>query len=46
MRETFDMMAFVDAVYLLAGVTTVAVIAWSWIGMRRAEGRRDKAREK
>jgi len=44
MREAFDMMAFVDAVYLLTGVTTLALIGWCWVGMTRAERRRDQAR--
>lgn len=44
MREAFDMMAFVDACYLLTGVTTLAVVGWCWLSMRRAERRRDESR--
>lgn len=44
MREAVDMMAFVDAVYLLSGAVTLAVTAWSWRVMSRAERRRDDVR--
>jgi hypothetical protein len=46
MREAVDMMAFVDAVYLLSGVVTLAVTVWSWRTMARAERRRDETRGK
>lgn len=44
MREAWDMMLFVNGAYALTIVVTVAVIAWSWTAMRRAEARRDAVR--
>ena len=46
MREAFDMMLFVDAVYLLTGVTTAGLLGWCLMAMRRAERARDKTRGK
>jgi hypothetical protein len=46
MREAWDMMLFVNAVYALTGVTTGAVLVWSWLAMRRAEARREETRSK
>jgi hypothetical protein len=46
MREAFDMMMFVDAVYLLTTGTTLAVVGWCWTAMVRAERRREQARGK
>jgi hypothetical protein len=45
MRETFDAWQFVIAAYAIGGVTTLALVAWSWTAMRRAENRRDRTRE-
>ncbi|MES2698061.1 MAG: hypothetical protein V4647_00430 [Pseudomonadota bacterium] len=46
MREAWDMMLFVNAVYVLTTVVTLAVIGWSWQAMRRAEKRREETRSK
>ena len=46
MREAFDMMAFVNAAYVLTVVTTAAVLIWSWTAMRRAEKKREETRGK
>ena len=45
MNETFDQWQFVLAAYVLGGGVTLARVAWSWLAMRRAEARRDKARD-
>ena len=45
MREAFDQWQFVELAYALGGVATLGLVAWSWIQMRRAEKRRDKARD-
>lgn len=44
MRETFDMMAFVDAAYGVTILATLALVGLSWRGMKLAEARREKAR--
>lgn len=44
MREALDQWSFVLAAYLVGVGATVALIVWSWIGMRRAEKRRDRSR--
>lgn len=46
MREAFDQMAFVDAVYTLGIATTLALAMWAWRDMRRAERRREESRRK
>jgi hypothetical protein len=46
MRETFDMMLFVNAAYVVGIGSTLAMVAWSWIAMRRAEQRREETRAK
>jgi hypothetical protein len=46
MREQFDMMAFVNAVYALTFVCVTALVVWSWLSMRNAERTRDRARGK
>jgi hypothetical protein len=46
MREAWDMMLFVNAVYALTAVVTAGLIGWSWIAMRRAERRREEARHR
>ena len=46
MREALDQWDFVVAAYAMGVVGTLAMIAWAWIDMRRAERRRDEARRK
>jgi len=46
MREVLDPWSFVFAAYAIGVGGTVLLIAWSWLAMRRAETRRDKARGK
>jgi len=41
MREGLDTWPFVVAAYALAVAGTLALVAWSWLAMRRAERRRD-----
>lgn len=45
-REILDQWQFVYAAYALGVGGTLATVAWSWISMRRAEARREKARER
>jgi hypothetical protein len=45
MREALDHWTFVIASYAIALGGTALLIASSWLSMRRAEHRRDKARE-
>jgi len=44
MREALDHWDFVIAAYVVGGVGTIALVAWSWLSMRAAERRRDKGR--
>lgn len=46
MREALDQWMFVYGAYAIGVVATLAMIAWSWIEMKRAEARREKARRK
>ena len=46
MREALDQWDFVIAAYLVGVVATLALVAWSWLAMKRAEQRRDEARGK
>lgn len=46
MRETLDAWNFVVAAYAVGLGSTVAMIAWSWLAMRRAEKRRDESRKR
>ncbi len=46
MRETLDQWPFVIAAYAAAVGATLALVAWSWIAMRRAERRRERSRER
>ena len=46
MREALDPWPFVIAAYALGVVATLALVAWSWLAMRRAEKRREEARAK
>jgi len=45
MRESLDPWPFVIAAYALAVAGTLALTAWSWLAMRRAERRREEARD-
>jgi hypothetical protein len=44
MREALDPWPFVIAAYVLGIGATLALVAWSWLAMRRAEKRREAAR--
>lgn len=44
MREALDPWPFVAAAYALGVGATLALVAWSWWAMRRAERRREEAR--
>ena len=46
MREALDQWDFVIAAYLVGVSATLALVAWSWLAMKRAEQRRDEARGK
>lgn len=41
MREGLDPWPFVAAAYAIGVLGTLALIAWAWLAMRRAERRRD-----
>lgn len=44
MREALDQWTFVAAAYALGIGALLIMAGWSWLAMRRAEARRDKAR--
>jgi hypothetical protein len=46
MREALDQWNFVVAAYVIGVGATLALVAWSWLAMKRAERRRDEARGK
>ncbi len=46
MREALDQWDFVYAAYALGVGGTLAMMAWSWLAMKRAEARREKARQR
>jgi len=46
MREVLDEWPFVIASYVLGIGGTLAMVAWSWLAMRRAEKRRDRSRKR
>jgi hypothetical protein len=46
MREAMDPWTFVVAAYAIGVTATLAMVAWSLVSMRRAEKRRDAARER
>ena len=46
MREALDQWDFVVAAYLVGVSATLALVAWSWLVMKRAEKRREEARGK
>ncbi|WP_165938493.1 hypothetical protein [Parafrankia sp. BMG5.11] len=43
MRETLDPWPFILAAYAIGVLGTLALLAWSWLAMRRAERRREGA---
>ena len=46
MQENLNQWNFVIAAYVVGLVSTLGLVAASWIAMRRAEARRDRSREK
>lgn len=46
MREALDQWDFVMAAYAFGIGGTLALVAWSWLAMRRAETRRDAAKRR
>lgn len=45
-REALDHWTFVIAAYVVGVGATFALVAWSWLAMKRAEKRREEARRK
>ena len=45
MREALDPWPFVIAAYAIGVLGTLALVAWSWLAMRRAERKRDQVRK-
>jgi hypothetical protein len=43
MRETLDPWPFVLGAYAIGVIGTLVLVGWSWLSMRRAERRRDRA---
>ena len=46
MREGLDQWEFVIAAYAIGVLGTLAMAAWSWLSMKRAESRRDEVKRK
>lgn len=46
MHEKLDQWQFVMAALVVGVIGTLVLVGWSLIAMRRAEARRDKARER
>ncbi|MGE5953674.1 MAG: hypothetical protein ACM308_08680 [Qipengyuania vulgaris] len=46
MREALDQWTFVYAAYAIGVGGTLAMMSWSWLAMKRAEARREKARQR
>ena len=46
MRESLDQWNFVIAAYAVGILATLALVAWAWWDMKRAERRREEARRK
>ena len=46
MREALDQWNYVIAAYAVTVIGTLALVAWSWLGMRAAERRREAGRGK
>ncbi len=45
-QEALNQWDFVVAAYTVGVGGTLAMVAWSWIAMKRAEARRDKVKRK
>lgn len=46
MREGLDQWEFVIAAYAIGVLGTLAMAAWSWLAMKRAEARRKEVKRK
>lgn len=46
MREGLDQHLFVMAAYAVGIAATLALVAWSWLAMRKAEKKRDEVKRK
>lgn len=46
MREMLDQWVFVAMAYVIGIGGTLAMVAWSWLAMKRAEARRDAVRRR
>ncbi len=46
MREALDQWDFVAAAYATGIIGTLAMVAWSWFAMKRAESLRERIRRK
>ncbi len=46
MREGLDHWEFVIAAYAVGVMGALAMAAWSWLAMKRAEARRDEVKRK
>lgn len=46
MREALDQWNFVIAAYAAVILTTLVLVGWSWLAMKRAEARRDEAKRR
>jgi len=46
MREALDQWNFVIAAYVVGVTATLAMVAWAWWSMKRAEARRDRVKRK
>ena len=46
MRETLDQWNFVIAAYAVVILTTLILVIWSWLAMKRAEARRDEVKRR
>jgi hypothetical protein len=46
MRENLDQWAYVLAAYAIGVGATLILVGWSWLEMKRAERRRDRARDR
>ena len=44
MREALDMMPFVQGAYAVTIIAVVALLVSSWMGMKRAEKKREESR--